>query len=118
MMTTEPAAELTALEYTRRADRAMAYGQHREAAGLLWKAVRATFIGLAQKRGLHCDSDLIALAKDLEADGSVGKGYYRSGLGAGQYLRDHAELGVLSASAARDAYKTVREFIVEQHGES
>ena len=116
-MATQTAAEPTAAEYTRRADQAMAGGQHREAAGLLWKAVRTTFIGLAQERGLRCDGDLIDLAKALEADDSVGKGYYRSGLGAGQYLRDHAELGVLSAAAARDAYEIVREFIVEQHGE-
>ena len=116
-MATETAVELMAAEYTRRADQAMAGGQHREAAGLLWKAVRSTFIGLARERGLRCDGDLIDLAKALEAEGTVGKGYYRSGLGAGQYLRDHAELGVLSAAAARDAYETVREFIVEQHGE-
>ena len=116
-MATETAVELTAAEYTRRADQAMAGGRHQEAAGLLWKAVRTTFIGLAKERGLSGDADLLALAKALESDGSVGKGYYRSGLGAGQYLRDHAELGVLSAAAALDAYETVREFIAEQPGE-
>ena len=116
-MATEPALELTPLEYATRADSAMAAGNHRAAAGLLWQAIQATFIGLAEERGLPYEDDLIALAKTLEADGSVHKRYYSSSLGAGKLMRDHAELDALDPCIAKVAYADIRKFVVEQHGE-
>lgn len=116
-MATKPALELTPLEYATRADKEMAFGNHRAAAGLLWQSIRATFIGLAEERGLPYADDLIDLAKTLEADGSVRKRYYSSNLGAGKLLRDHAELDALDPCIAKGAYATMRQFIVEQHGD-
>ena len=116
-MATEPALAMTPLEYATRADKEMAFGNHRAAAGLLWQSIRATFIGLAEERGLPYADDLIVLAKTLEADGSVRKRYYSSNLGAGKLLRDHAELDALDPCMAKAAYSDIRQFVVEQHGE-
>ena len=69
---TQTKPEMTALDYTHAAHKQLAAGNERKAAGLLWKAAEATFLDLAHKRGIECDSDgnLIELAKALEADGS------------------------------------------------
>ena len=61
MTTPEPATEMTALEYLACADREWAAGNHQEAAALIWKATKATFVGLAKERGLEWDERLIGL---------------------------------------------------------
>ena len=113
MATPEPATELTPLEYMACADAEMAAGNHLQAASLLWKATKSTFIQLAQERGLDYDEYLIDLAKALEADSAVPKGYYRSNLGAAKLLRDHAEMDVLESCELEDAYAGARQFILE-----
>ena len=114
----DPATGMTPLEYMACADQELAAGHHRKAAALLWKATEATFLGLARERGLdHSNPDLINVAKALEADGSVPKSYFRASLGAGKLLRDHAEMDVLEDYELESAYKTMREFIVECHGD-
>ncbi len=55
MATPEPATEITPLEYMKKADEQWAAGNQRYAAALLWKAAEATFISLAQERGLDLD---------------------------------------------------------------
>ncbi len=114
MASSDSTTKLTALEYLNLADQEMAAGNHQSASGLLWKAVSATFIKLADTHGLDYDQDLIDLAKSLEAAGSVTEGYYRSNLSAGKLLRDHAELDALCACEAEGAYETMRQFVLEQ----
>ena len=115
MPTPEPTPELTPLEYLAAADKEWATGHHQQAAALLWKATKSTFIALAQERGLEYDEYLIDLAKTLEKDGSVYEGYYRDHLGSGKLMRDHAELDVLEGFRLESAYYLARQFIVEQH---
>ena len=117
MPTPEPTAEMTPLQYLARADKEWATGQHQQAAALLWKATKSTFIALAEARGLDYDELFIDLAKALEAEGSVHKGYYRNRLGVAKLMRDHAELDVLEGIQLESAYCTARKFIVEQHGD-
>ena len=113
----EPTAELTPLQYLACADREWATGHHRHAAALLWRATKSTFIALAHERGLDYDELFIDLAKALEADGSVRKGYYRDRLGVAKLMRDHAELDVLEGIRLESAYCVAREFIVELHSD-
>ena len=112
----ESDTKMTPLEYMRRADKELAAGNGREAAGLLWKATEVTFIKLAQSRGLDY-SDLIAVAKALEADKSIPQRYYRANLVASGLLQDHAELDVLEGYQLEDAYDGARKFILECQGE-
>ncbi len=114
----EPTKGMTPSEYVDLADRELAAGNHRHAAGLLWKATEATFINLADSRGIdRSDPELIDVAKALEADGSVPKFHYRGGLGAGKLLRDHAELDTLEDYELEFAYETMRGFIIECQGD-
>lgn len=115
MTVSESFAELTPLEYLAAADKEWATGHHQEAAALLWKATKSTFIGLARERGLEYDEGLIDLAKALEKDGSVGAGYYRDCLIGGKLMRDHAELDVLEGFRLENSYRLARKFIVERH---
>ena len=55
MATPGPATEMTPLEYMKRADEEWAAGNRRHASALLWKATEATFLALAQERGLDLD---------------------------------------------------------------
>ena len=112
---TQTKPEMTALDYTHAAHKQLAAGNERKAAGLLWKAAEATFLDLARKRGIECDSDgsLIELAKALEADGSVRKGYYSLRLGAMSTLRVHAEQDVLEMWDLMALYEDSLDFILE-----
>ena len=115
--TTQPGAEMTALDYTHAAHKQLAHGNERKAAGLLWKAVETTYIDLGRKRGFECDDDdsLIELAKALETDGSVSKWYYRSNLGSASLLRDHAKHDVLESWYFLEVYKDTLDFVFEVH---
>ena len=113
----EPTAEMTPLEYLACADREWAAGNHQEASALIWKATKATFVGLAKERGLEYDEELIELAKALEADGAVYQWYYRGSLGVGKLMRDHAEMDVLEGFQLESTFDLARQFLVEQHGE-
>ncbi len=55
MATPEPATEMTALEYIRKADEEWAAGNYRHASALLWKAAETTFLDSARERGLDLD---------------------------------------------------------------
>ena len=114
----EPAKGMTPSEYVDLADRELAAGNHRRAASLLWKATEATFINLAEERGIdHSDPDLIAVAKALESDGSAPKFHYRSGLICGKLMRDHGAMDLMSETRLKDAYKSTRQFIIKCIGE-
>ena len=107
--------EMTALDYTHAAHKQLAHGNERKAAGLLWKAAEATFLDLARERGIECDGDdsLIELAKALDANGAVHKGYYSVRLGAMSTLRVHAEQDVLEKWDLMALYEDSLDFILE-----
>ena len=109
--------EMTPLEYLAASKREQAAGNHVKAAALMWKATQATFAALADAKGLKykgLDFDgLLEIAKALEADGSVRKFYYRSGLSPGSLLRDHVEMDVLESYQLELAYETAEHFIRE-----
>ena len=109
---TSQTTEMTALDYTHAAHKQLAAGNEREAAGLLWKAAEATFIALGRERGIEHDGDLIKLAKALEADGSVRKGYYRVRLGGISLLHDHADMDVLESWQVMDVYADALDFVL------
>ena len=113
MALTEPAPVMMPLEYLAAADCALADGKGQEAAGLLYQAAEATFLKLAQLKGLDIEPpDLVEVARSLEADSSLPKLAYRSNLIAASLLRDHAELDVLEAPELESAYGVVRKFIL------
>ena len=113
---------LSALEYLSRADQEMAAGNGREAAGLLWKATRATLVGLAREWGLALKgseySDFMELADALESVQVREKGYLRGNFIAATVLRDHAAMEVLESSELDFSYDLTRKFIVDCNGVS
>ena len=117
MAASEPTTELTPLEYLAHADREWADGNHQEAAALLWKATKSTFIHLAEEHGLEVDEYMIGLAKALESGSAVSEGYYRGNLITGKLLRDHASLELLESCELEDAYSGARDFVIKQIGE-
>ena len=117
MTSPEPATDMTPLEYLACADKEWAAGNHQEAAGLLWNATKATFIGLAEEHGLKCDERFVELAKALESDGTVTNHYYLGNLIVGTLMRDHADMDVLEGYELDSTYRLVRQFLVEQHGD-
>lgn len=118
MATESATAELTPLEYVARADKELAFGKRQKAAGYLWKAIEATFIGLAKERELDC-GDLFKVAKTLEAETTLQKNYpsYGGGLSAGETLREHADSAALEGYQLGVHYDAARKFIVKRHGE-
>ena len=127
MTTPEPAPaeaenSMSPLEYMQDADKELAAGNGRKAAGLLWKAVKSTFIGLAETRGLDYSDDLFDVALALEAEEAAPKHYFTGNLVIGESLRDHAGAdGVksyeLEGYEVESSYKVNREFIVDNYGE-
>lgn len=120
-MAMEPAAEPTPLEYLSRADKELAFGNHRKAAGYLWQATEATFIGLAKERELDC-GDLSAVAVALEKSagikgGAAVKGDYHSNLIHAKTWREHAHWEVLERYELDDSYELTRAFLVQCNGE-
>ena len=107
----------TALEYLDAANAERQSGNHRQAAALMWKATQATFAALAEARGVRYkgldDSDLFKIANTLEADGTVHKHHYRSGIGPGSLLKDHAEMDVLEEHQLDLAFETAEHFVRE-----
>ena len=118
MTVSASSAELTPLEYLAAADKEWATGHHQEAAALLWKATKSTFIGLARERGLEYDEGLIDLAKALEGEGKVAKFYYRGVLVTGELLRDHSEMDALSGCELESAVADAREFVLGRYGKN
>ena len=115
-MAMEPAAEYTPLEYLSRADKELAFGNHRKAAGYLWQATEATFIGLAKERELDC-GDLSAVAIALEANGGAARHRYSSSLADAKTLREHAESECLEGYQQDMFFEAARKFLVKCHGE-
>ena len=107
----------TALEYLDAAKRERGAGNTHEAAALMWKATQATFAALADARGVRYkgldDIDLFRIAVTLEADGSVRKHHYRSGIAPGSLLKDHAEMDVLESYQLELAFETAEHFVRE-----
>lgn len=108
---------MTPLEYVERADRELAFGRHRQAAALMWKATEATFAALAQARGLECGGDLLSLARALDAENSVSRKHYLGGLVASELLHDYAQMEGLENCELQDAYQATRKFLLEVPGE-
>ena len=117
----ESGENLAPLDYLSRADEEMAAGNGREAAGLLWKATRATLVGLGRERGLERpgnDEDaLIELAGAMEKFGSIPDYYYLGKVAAGSLLKEHAGSGALEDYELESAYQVARRFVVECNGE-
>ena len=113
----EPIDSMTPLEYLACADREWAAGNHQEAAGLLWKATKATFVGLAEERGLEHDEYMLDLAKALEVKKESSQGYFVGSLIVGTLMRDHYEMDVLEGSELENTYQLNRKFLIEQHGD-
>ena len=109
-------SNLTPLEYLACADREWEAGNHQEAAGLLWEGTKATFVALAEERGLGYDEHMIDLAKALEAEGKVFKGYYRDNLITAKLMRSHSEMDVLEGADLESTFKLARKFVLEQQG--
>lgn len=109
--------EMTPFEYLAASKLEREAGNHRKAAALMWQATQATFATLANAHGMELESvdevSLIELARTLEADGSVRKLYYRSGISPGALLKDHAEMDVLESYQLELAYETAEHFIRE-----
>ena len=114
MTTPDPRNNMTPLDYLANADREWAAGNHQKAAGLLWEATRGTFIRLAKAKGLEYDDYLIDLAKALESDEAVFKGYFRDNLITAKLMRTHSEMDVLEGPDLESAFKLARKFILEQ----
>ena len=115
-MATEMAAEYTPREYLSRADKELAFGNHRKAAGYLWKATEATFIGLARARELDC-GDLSAVAVALDAGRPAVKQRYLSGLADAKTVREHAESECLEDYQIAMFFGATRQFLVKCHGD-
>ena len=120
-MAMDTAAELTPLEYLSRADKELAFGNHRKAAGYLWQATEATFIALARERELDC-GDLSAVAVALEKSegikgGAPVKGDYHSNLIHAKTWREHAESECLEGYQQDMFFEAARKFLVKCHGE-
>ena len=117
----ESGENLAPLDYLSRADEEMAAGNGREAAGLLWKATRATLVGLGRERGLKLSgsgySDFMELADALESVPEWEKGYFRGNFIAATVLRDHADMEVLECLELDFSYDLTRQFIVECNGD-
>lgn len=112
-----PKMEMTPLEYVDASKREQSAGNHIKAAALMWQATQAMFAALADAHGVEYQGldymDLIGVAKALESDLSATKFYYRSGLGPGSLLKDHAEMDVLESYQLELAYETAEQFIRE-----
>lgn len=116
MATSEPATEMTPMEYLKQADKEMAAGNGQKAAGLLWKATEATLVGLAKKREIQYRDDLSQLAIALEADGSVEKRHYRARVVTAKILREHAETEIMEDDELEGTYAVMRNFLVGCNG--
>ena len=114
---TAQTTEKTALEYLAASKQEQAAGNHHKAAALMWQATQATFAALADAHGVKYngldDMDLFKIADALEADGTVRKHRYRSGIAPGSLLKDHAEMDVLESYQLELAYETAECFIRE-----
>ena len=122
MATPESATGMTPLEYLKQADQEMAAGNGQVAAGLLWKATEATFIGLAEKLGMD-GNDLREVAKAMEKKNPPYVLYYSGNLLFAESLRDHASTDPMEGYeleyyVLEDFLDGVREFILEQHGQA
>ena len=116
MSTPEPATEMTPLEYLKQADKEMAAGNGKGAAGLLSKAIESTLVELGRQRHLDI-GDLNEVAKTLEADSEVDKYHYQGTLITAQMLREHADQEVMESHELEGAYMVTRKFIIGCHGE-
>ena len=112
----EPSVEKTPLDYLNQADREMAAGNGREAAGLLCKATEATIRGLSTKKGL-VGTNLGELAQGLESDGSVEKHHFMSRLVTAKFLREHAANEIMEDFELEGAYDVTRRFVIRWYGE-
>ena len=107
---------MTPLEYLKQADREMVAGNGQKAAGLLWKATEATLVSLAHNQGIEYRDDLSQLAMALEADGSVEKHHYGSGVVTAKILREHADTEIMEDYELEGAYLVMRNFLVGCNG--
>ena len=106
----EPSVEKTPLDYLNQADREMAAGNDREAAGLMWKAVEATVRVLARSNSIEGD-DLDQLALALDAGSPEGERRHMIGVVTGVTLLEHSKVEVLEDCELELAYQLSREFV-------
>ena len=94
MAMSDPATEMTPLEYLKQADKEMGIGNGRGAAGLLCKAIEGAIVQVAHDRGIE-GTDLYELAKALDRKSTAESHHYRGYVAHISTLRLHAEEEVL-----------------------
>ena len=110
MSTPEPLNDMAPLEFLNQADKEMAAGNGRKAAGLMWRAIEATILGLAQnKRSEGNNLDQLALA--LDARSPEGSRSHMSSVVTGVTLLEHSKVEVLEDCELELAYQLSREFV-------
>ena len=112
----KPAYEMNPLEYLKQADKEMAAGNGRIAAGLLSKAIEATLRELAKEQGLEI-TNLEETAKALEAAGAGEKYYFQGTLLTAQMLREHEDGEIMEDYELEGAYIVTRRFLIGCNGE-
>ena len=120
MCALDPATEMTPLEYLNEADKEMAGGNNRKAAGLMWKAIEGTFVALAVQIGMD-GGDYKAVASAMEKRDPPYERYYSGNLLFAESLRDHANTDPMEGYELEDYLfedfmMGAREFILEQYG--
>lgn len=116
MATQEPATGMTPLAYLERADKEMAAGNGRKAAGLLWQATEATIADLGARKGVK-SKELVEVARGLESTGSVEKHHFTSRLVTAKFLKEHANNEIMEDYELENAYDVIRRFVVRWYGE-
>ena len=111
---------MTPMEYLKQADREMAEGNDRKAAGLMWQAAEATFTKLADQKGLD-RTDLESVARELEQESLSHPHYFVLNLLTAEALRDHGSSDPLARYVLEDDVLESfmdgsRDFILKQHG--
>ena len=89
-----PSMAMTPLEYLKQADKEIAAGNGRGAAGLLCKAIEGAIVRLAFNRGIE-GANLYELAKALDRKSTAESHHYRGYVAHISTLRLHSEEEVL-----------------------
>lgn len=110
MAAPESSRESVPLEYLKQADKAMAAGNGRDAAGLMWKAIEATIIGLARENEIKGEN-LDQLAQALDARSPEEDRRHMRSVVTGVTLLEHSKVEVLEECELELAYQLSHDFV-------
>ena len=118
--TSASGSNATALEFLYGADGAMAEEELSRAAALMWKAVEATFIELAEERGLQ-SKDLWKIATEIVKGDADQRSLMTINILMAEALRDHSETNPLERyeleeDVLESFLEGTREFVLMHHG--